>query len=243
MADDSDFPSESKELRGRWVGVAEHCGHAMTWKILADDTRKVIHRSNVHPATSAAPNYRLDPLHGEDIIDPIIKSKNKDDFIVSGSNFNGESHQAVPDLPEVVKKPPMPIVHPVDLVGCTFLKDPEEDGQRFHVQIVEALDEYKNGLNADPKHIQFRCSVNDDQYEEIMSYHDIMEYIDRNDNDPVYWKFKCITAHEGPLSPSHRNYKGSRYNVMIEWENGEITSEPLSTIAEDDPVSCALYAS
>ena len=28
---------------------------------------------------------------------------------------------------------------------------------------------------------------------------------------------------------------------MIEWENGEITNEPLSVIAADDPVTCALY--
>ena len=29
---------------------------------------------------------------------------------------------------------------------------------------------------------------------------------------------------------------------MIEWENGEITNEPLSVIAADDPVTCAIYA-
>jgi len=29
---------------------------------------------------------------------------------------------------------------------------------------------------------------------------------------------------------------------MIEWENGEITSEPLTIIAADDPVTCAIYA-
>jgi hypothetical protein len=29
---------------------------------------------------------------------------------------------------------------------------------------------------------------------------------------------------------------------MIEWENGEITSEPLAVIAADDPVTCAVYA-
>ena len=29
---------------------------------------------------------------------------------------------------------------------------------------------------------------------------------------------------------------------MIEWENGEITTEPLSIIAADDPVVCAQYA-
>jgi hypothetical protein len=29
---------------------------------------------------------------------------------------------------------------------------------------------------------------------------------------------------------------------MVEWENGEITTAPLSIIAADDPVTCALYA-
>ena len=29
---------------------------------------------------------------------------------------------------------------------------------------------------------------------------------------------------------------------MPEWENGEVTSEPLSIFAADDPVSCAVYA-
>ncbi len=29
---------------------------------------------------------------------------------------------------------------------------------------------------------------------------------------------------------------------MIEWEYGEITTKPLSTIAADDPVTCAIYA-
>jgi ribosomal protein S27AE len=30
--DDSDFPSESCEKCGRWVGLAKHVGHAMTFK-------------------------------------------------------------------------------------------------------------------------------------------------------------------------------------------------------------------
>ena len=32
------------------------------------------------------------------------------------------------------------------------------------------------------------------------------------------------------------------YNVQVEWETGEITFEPLSIIAVDDPVACAAYA-
>ena len=29
---------------------------------------------------------------------------------------------------------------------------------------------------------------------------------------------------------------------MVEWETGEIMKEPLSVIAQDDPVNCAAYA-
>ena len=38
------------------------------------------------------------------------------------------------------------------------------------------------------------------------------------------------------------SYKNSLYNVEVEWETMEITFEPLSVVAVDDPVSCALYA-
>ena len=31
------------------------------------------------------------------------------------------------------------------------------------------------------------------------------------------------------------------YSQTIEWENGEVTSEPLLIIAADDPVTCAIY--
>jgi hypothetical protein len=29
--------------------------------------------------------------------------------------------------------------------------------------------------------------------------------------------------------------------MLVEWENGEITTEPLSVIAANDPVTCAVY--
>jgi hypothetical protein len=48
--DDSDFPSDSHEKCGHFVGISESVGHAMTFKILTDDTLKVIHRSNVRSA-------------------------------------------------------------------------------------------------------------------------------------------------------------------------------------------------
>jgi hypothetical protein len=31
-------------------------------------------------------------------------------------------------------------------------------------------------------------------------------------------------------------------NVRVEWENGEITNEPMTTIVAEDPVTSAIYA-
>ena len=38
------------------------------------------------------------------------------------------------------------------------------------------------------------------------------------------------------------DWRDSKYTVSVEWETGEITFEPLSVIAVDDPVTCAAYA-
>ena len=62
--DDSSFPSDTREGLGRYVGIAENVGHLMTFKILTDDTQKIIYRSSVRSALdSYAPNLRLDPLN------------------------------------------------------------------------------------------------------------------------------------------------------------------------------------
>ena len=75
-----------------------------------------------------------------------------------------------------------------------------------------------------------------------MTYNQIMNHIEQSEEDAVVWRFKRIAGHEGPLTKNHPMWRGSTYNVRVEWENGEITDEPLTTIAADDPVTCAIYA-
>ena len=47
--------------------------------------------------------------------------------------------------------------------------------------------------------------------------------------------------HQVPLQSSDKDYKGSSFNVLLEWETGKTTYEPLDLIARDDPVTCAEY--
>jgi hypothetical protein len=62
-----------------------------------------------------------------------------------------------------------------------------------------------------------------------------------NDTEQKF-NFRCITAHQGPLRTTDKDYKGSTYNVLVEWETGEFTYEPLDMIGHDDPVTCREYA-
>ena len=62
---DQTFPSESEERACYWVGFGEHCGDAMTHKLLEYETQKIIYRSAVRPKTSSTPNHMLAP-HGRD---------------------------------------------------------------------------------------------------------------------------------------------------------------------------------
>ena len=263
--DDNPFPSESREAKGHFVGISEHVGHAMTYKILTIDTKKIIHRSGVRTALDPTiPNLRADLFDGETDapIKRFIKSKNDGSDDPTGPMVvmepyehdydSGEDLEFTESGPNVLGNGTMDdisaddntgndAVPTPDIIGKTFLMEPRDDGQRFRARIVEAIEQHEEQQRQHPKHQKFRCSVNNDQYEEIFGYNEIVQFIEQDDDDTTVWKYRCIKAHEGPLKQSHPNYKGSLYNVLIEWENGEVTNEPLTIIAADDPVSCAIY--
>jgi hypothetical protein len=109
---------------------------------------------------------------------------------------------------------------------------------------MEFIQDHEHDLKLSDDHHKFRISINDDKYMETIMYNEIMDFIKKNeDNDDIVWRFKCIIGHEGPLIHTDPNYKGSKYNVLMEWENREITKEPLAIIAADDPaVTCSINA-
>ena len=69
-----------------------------------------------------------------------------------------------------------------------------------------------------------------------------MDFIEKENGEPIVWSFKKIISHTGPIDSKDDNYLGSSYNLSIEWENRETTEEPLSVIAADAPVAYAIYA-
>ena len=129
--------------------------------------------------------------------------------------------------------------------------DREENGERFCAKIVKKIiereKEFQKGLH-DLGKTKFLVSIEgSDKPDEIVDYNVVLDYVnaqmdDNLDPTEVFWKIKKIYGHQGPLQSNHADYRGSTYNVMVAWEDGTYTYEPLKIIAADDPVTCALYA-
>jgi hypothetical protein len=104
LGDAAPFRSNSQEKRGYFIGIAEHVGHAMSFKVLTDDTWQIIYRSNIRLAVdSKIRNLHLDPLNNV-VSSPIIRFRHD-------SSHHGEGN-APSD---------MFIIDPHDLVGHTLL--------------------------------------------------------------------------------------------------------------------------
>ena len=252
---DQHFPSESEERAGYWVGFGEHCGDSMTHKILDHDTQKIIYRSAVRPKKSSTPNHRLAP-HGGEVS---ASSDPSEDKISSGSplgSLEGSSpEQKVPTVfirsreernPSGSK--PMPTFDPSDLIGRTFLLPPEEKGERHRAKVTRQVVEIINQDNGQRiENINFILDIGNGKVEELISYNQLLEHLENAQDhdmgmDQELYRFRAIIGHQGPLLASDPDWKGSKYNVQVEWETGEITVEPLSIIAADDPITCAAYA-
>jgi hypothetical protein len=172
----------------------------MTYKILMDDTRWIIHRSNIRSA--ADPNVRnlhLDPLNDElpEVIRSLCKASpaldHGEDFSLHSMEPTDE-HPYTESTPDPSERPSTGddkvIIDPQELLGHTFLMDTQEDGQRFHAHIVECISDHESNVCRSDDHVKFRISINEDEYEEIITYNELMDFIKKNqENNAIVWRF------------------------------------------------------
>ena len=244
---DFHLPSSSNEKKGYWVSFADNPDDRLTWSILTENTKRIIICSGIQSALSTTTNQCLASPSGEGTtlpfsipypqqsknslpIDPFDESTpNFDQFVnsQSGEDEDNPIHMASIDIP--------------NLLGRSFLLPPEDNGEHHMANIID-IDDHGQPL----EDIKFKLKINKDQAEEIMSYNQLMDYIqkgtDAEEDLDSFFKFRDIVAHQGPLESIDPDQKGSKYNAMVEWESGEVTYEPLTLISKDDPITCAVYA-
>ena len=143
---------------------------------------------------------------------------------------------------------PMPEFDPDNLIGRTFIHPPQENGERLRAKFMKKVVEEIDAADGNKiPNINFILDIGEGKVEELITYNQLLvhlEQADEQDNsmDKELHRFRAIIGHEVPLKTTTPNWKGSKLNVQIEWETGEITFEPLRVIAADDPITCAAYA-
>ena len=132
--------------------------------------------------------------------------------------------------------------NPGGLIGRTFLLPPNNKDERHRASIKQKVIEIYEKFNAMVDNVNFLLDVGQGRSQAIISYNEVLNYHEKeNQEDKALYKFRAITDHDGLLKKNDPNYNSSLYNVLAEWETGEITEEPLSIIAQDAPVTCAPY--
>jgi hypothetical protein len=204
---ESSYPSESKERLRNRVGVAEHVGDSMTYKILTADTQKLIYTSEIRTAEDpSCENKRADEQgKGEGT------SKSKPPFIMDRRDRWRLSQGELPTPNH------LPSLNPDDLIGRTFLAPPEQDGQQFRARIQRKI---IDGDVEDPSYenVKFILKIDGDRADEIVGYNEVVvhmnrqlaEEFDEDQGSQKLWKFRRVVAHQGPLKPCDPRYKGSR---------------------------------
>ena len=224
--------------------LGEYVGDALTFQILTNDTQKILYQSTIRSALSEAQQKEL--------------------LGWSGRNQRAEPSGAPsfppnlnpPTAPEIVRIPSrdksdgtkrhMSVIAPDDLITQTYLTDSDANtGERFRAKIVKKIISLEEGLEEYPKRVQFLVTYEGiNRLYEIAAYNQVLDALEADTLDPndQMWAFKDIVAHEGPLTSNNPSYRGSRFNVLVAWEDGSQTYEPLKTMAADTPAVCAVYA-
>ena len=118
----------------------------------------------------------------------------------------------------------LPTVNPADILGKKFIK--QVNGHPHKAEVVETLE---NG--------KFLVKIGDGDREDIMAYNEILDHFEKSQDDAAeddLFMFDEVIDHR-------LNSKG-KYEVLIQWDTGEETWEPLDEMIKQDAVTMAKYA-
>ena len=128
------FSSESEERAAFCVGCVEHCGDAMTLKLLDKISQKIIYKNAVRPITKSSPNHRLDIDGGESGASMGAIERSKPTKTPKPPTVFIRSRQDDAS-PSIVK--PMPEFDPDNFIGRTFLLPPQGNGGRLRAKVTK----------------------------------------------------------------------------------------------------------
>ena len=117
---------------------------AMTFKILTDDSKNVIYRSEVRSTLDHnMTNFRIDNIFDDKTTSVFVKSMKKGVSAAAKATGNELANAAPTDGCNGERINSTPECQPSDLIGRTFFMDTQPDGQKFRAAIVEAITQHQ----------------------------------------------------------------------------------------------------
>jgi hypothetical protein len=136
----------------------------------------------------------------------------------------------------------LPRFSPDELLGKTFVRT-LDDGQSYRATVVRNIQDH-DAENHDNN--KFLVELGDGAFDEIIAYGTLCECIEDLEDEDISsehkaWTFTDVIGHQGRLRKSRKDWKRSLYNVLLLWDDGSETYEPLEMVIKDDTVTLASY--
>ena len=134
-------------------------------------------------------------------------------------------------------------------MGRVFLTKPDERGNMKQAQVVELINKFDDKLDKDPLRCKFKIvfekntpSSKDTRLDDIMSYNDILDYVERENNnkDGDYWRFRKILRRS--LIPGKKGKDRTVIKIQVVWKTGATSTESFEALKKDILVDLAIYA-
>ena len=213
------------EQLARWCGPSHKQGDFLTYFVLLDDTKQLVTCSIVRTAKDLLfPNHTQRPNPSD------------------GDTRVPASKPVVSSIQDYYEEPVhLPTFSPDELLGMTILKD--NGGELVHAKVVRKIMDH-DAENHDQ--IKFLLGLGDGQLEELISYNELSDLVTeslatKESGQQDFASFSGILDHQGPLKAHDPQYKGSSYSILVSWDDGSQTWEPINLIGKQDPVMIARY--
>ena len=133
-------------------------------------------------------------------------------------------------------------------MGRVFLTKPDVRGNMDRARVVKLINKFDDKLDKDPLQCKFKIafetttpSSKDTHLDNIMSYNDILDYVERVKNeDNDYWRFRNILSHS--LIPGKKVKDRTGIKIQDVWETGATSTESFEAVKKDIPIDLAIYA-
>ena len=209
-----------------WCGLSNKQGDFLTYLVLLDDTQQLVTHSNVQAAKDPLfPNrlQRPNPSNGDTsiLVTKLVITTIQDYF---DNNLS------------------LPMFSPDELIGMTVLCTVDED-----VIWAKVVHKIMDRDAENHSQIKFLLSLGNGQLEEIISHNELSDLVTESMSAKESGVQDVMTNsgildHQGPLKRHDPRFKGSSYNVLVDWDDGSQTWEPINIIEKQYPVTVAHYA-